>query len=189
VKGVLTETGLAADFLELELTERLLVEPTAQTMATLQGLQSLGIRLAVDDFGTGYSSLNYLKRFPISTLKIAKPFVDEVAVNGDDRAIAQAVVALARAMRLATVAEGVEPRAGAGIVWARRQRHGSPPLHWVEAGLKGRVIGIPATLHTGGPGSPVHHDREVLAGAQAWFRRDTPVRAPGGADERRFVGR
>ncbi len=108
VSRVLDETGLDGRYLELELTERLLVEPTERTLTTLRALQSLGICIAVDDFGTGYSSLSYLKRLPINTLKIAKPFVDDVAVREDDRAIAEAVVALARAMRLATVAEGVE---------------------------------------------------------------------------------
>jgi diguanylate cyclase len=68
----------------------------------------LGVRIAVDDFGTGYSSLIYLKRYPITTLKIAQPFVEEIAVESEDRAIVQAIVTLARAMSLETVAEGVE---------------------------------------------------------------------------------
>ena len=108
VKQSLEHAGLAGNFLELELTESLLVEPTEAAMKLLHELRRIGVRLAVDDFGTGYSSFSYLKRYPINTLKIAQPFVEEVAVGSDDRAIVQAIVALARAMRLQTIAEGVE---------------------------------------------------------------------------------
>jgi diguanylate cyclase (GGDEF)-like protein/PAS domain S-box-containing protein len=108
VKDSLQRVGLPGDFLELELTESLLVEPTEATMKLLHDLRALGVRIAVDDFGIGYSSLSYLKRYPISTLKIAQPFVEEIAVESGDRAIVQAVVSLARAMSLRTVAEGVE---------------------------------------------------------------------------------
>ncbi|HWY72682.1 MAG TPA: EAL domain-containing protein, partial [Burkholderiaceae bacterium] len=108
VKESLQDAGLPGNFLELELTESLLVEPTEATMKLLRDLRELGVRIAVDDFGTGYSSLSYLKRYPITTLKIAQPFVEEVAVESEDRAIVQAIVTLARAMSLQTVAEGVE---------------------------------------------------------------------------------
>jgi len=108
VKESLEQSGLGGNFLELELTESLLVEPTEAAMTLLHGLRRLGVKIAVDDFGTGYSSFSYLKRYPINTLKIAQPFVEEVAVGSDDRAIVQAIVALARAMRLRTIAEGVE---------------------------------------------------------------------------------
>ncbi|HEY4039005.1 MAG TPA: EAL domain-containing protein, partial [Burkholderiaceae bacterium] len=96
------------NFLELELTESLLVEPTDTTMKLLRDLRQLGVRIAVDDFGTGYSSLSYLKRYPINTLKIAQPFVEEVSADPEARAIVQAIVTLARALSLQTVAEGVE---------------------------------------------------------------------------------
>jgi EAL domain-containing protein (putative c-di-GMP-specific phosphodiesterase class I) len=82
-------------------------------MKLLHDLRGLGVRLAVDDFGTGYSSFSYLKRYPINTLKIAQPFVEEVAVASGDRAIVQAIVAVARAMHLETIAEGVEQAAQA----------------------------------------------------------------------------
>ena len=108
VKESLQRVGLPGSFLELELTESLLVEPTEATMRLLHDLRALGVRIAVDDFGIGYSSLGYLKRYPITTLKIAQPFVEEVAVESGDRAIVQAIVSLARAMSLRTVAEGVE---------------------------------------------------------------------------------
>jgi diguanylate cyclase (GGDEF)-like protein/PAS domain S-box-containing protein len=108
VKESLQDANLQGNFLELELTESLLVEPTEATMKLLRDLRQLGVRIAVDDFGTGYSSLSYLKRYPITTLKIAQPFVEEIAVESEARAIVQAIVTLARAMRLETVAEGVE---------------------------------------------------------------------------------
>ncbi len=108
VEDSLKHAALPGNFLELELTESLLVEPTEAAMTLLHNLRGLGVRIAVDDFGTGYSSFSYLKRYPINTLKIAQPFVEEVAVGTDDRAIVQAIVALARAMRLRTIAEGVE---------------------------------------------------------------------------------
>jgi len=108
VKESLQDANLQGNFLELELTESLLVEPTEATMKLLRDLRQLGVRIAVDDFGTGYSSLSYLKRYPITTLKIAQPFVEEIAVESEDRAIVQAIVTLARAMSLETVAEGVE---------------------------------------------------------------------------------
>jgi diguanylate cyclase (GGDEF)-like protein/PAS domain S-box-containing protein len=108
IKECLRDSGLPAKCLVLELTESLLVEPTEALMKLLHELRSLGIRIAVDDFGSGYSSLSYLRRYPINSLKIAQPFVDEIAHQSGDRAIVQAIVTLARAMRLQTVAEGVE---------------------------------------------------------------------------------
>ncbi|HEY4038403.1 MAG TPA: EAL domain-containing protein, partial [Burkholderiaceae bacterium] len=113
VEGALERAQLSGKFLELELTESLLIEPTEATMKLLHDLRGLGVRLAVDDFGTGYSSFSYLKRYPINTLKIAQPFVEEVAVASGDRAIVQAIVAVARAMHLETIAEGVEQAAQA----------------------------------------------------------------------------
>jgi diguanylate cyclase (GGDEF)-like protein/PAS domain S-box-containing protein len=108
VKESLHAAELPGNFLELELTESLLVEPTDATMRLLHDLRQLGVQIAVDDFGIGYSSLSYLKRYPITTLKIAQPFVEEISVDSEARAIVQAIVTLARAMRLRTVAEGVE---------------------------------------------------------------------------------
>jgi diguanylate cyclase (GGDEF)-like protein/PAS domain S-box-containing protein len=108
VKESLHGAHLPGEFLELELTESLLVEPTDATMKLLRDLRQLGVRIAVDDFGIGYSSLSYLKRYPINTLKIAQPFVEEIPADNGARAIVQAIVTLARAMSLRTVAEGVE---------------------------------------------------------------------------------
>jgi len=116
IKECLRDSGLPAKFLVLELTESLLVEPTEASMKLLHELRNLGVRIAVDDFGSGYSSLIYLRRYPISSLKIAQPFVDEIEQESDDRAIVQAIVTLAHAMRLHTVAEGVEHASQARVL-------------------------------------------------------------------------
>ena len=107
VAGVLAETGLPAELLEIELTESIVMENAAQATEALRKLKALGVRIALDDFGTGASSLSYLKHFPIDTLKISSAFIFEVEHEAD-AAIATAVFALARSMKLTSVAEGVE---------------------------------------------------------------------------------
>jgi len=116
VARVLGDLEMPPQCLELELTESLLVEPTEQTLAVLVGLNTMGVRLSVDDFGTGYSSLSYLKRFPLNQIKVDKSFVQGLTVDSSDRAIVEAVVALARALGLATIAEGVETATQADIL-------------------------------------------------------------------------
>lgn len=99
---------LPPDALVLEMTESVLMHRTDDTLGRLAALKALGVGLAVDDFGTGYSSLAYLQRFPVDVLKIDKAFVDGVADDGGDRAIARTVLALGQALGLRVVAEGVE---------------------------------------------------------------------------------
>ena len=108
VKEVLSETGLDARWLALEITETVLMQDVEETINTLNGLKEIGVHVTVDDFGTGYSSLSYLKRFPIQTLKLDKSFVSGIPVDADATAITAAVIAMAHAMNLSVVAEGVE---------------------------------------------------------------------------------
>src|SRR5262249_30043800 len=94
--------------LELEITETMLMEDADAALFTIQRLRELGVRVAIDDFGTGYSSLNYLKRFPIDTVKIDRSFVMEIPTNADDMAITTAVIAMAHRLNLEVCAEGIE---------------------------------------------------------------------------------
>ena len=108
IDRVLRETGLEPCYLDLEITEGLLMKDVEDSIAILHALKRMGIHLSIDDFGTGYSSLSYLKRFPIDQLKIDKSFVSDVTVNQDNTSIAMAVIAMAHNMRLKVIAEGVE---------------------------------------------------------------------------------
>ncbi len=108
VRSVLAETGMSAEFLELELTEGILMGGANETVETLRRLSTLGVKLAIDDFGTGYSSLSYLKRFPVDKLKIDQSFVRDIVTDPDDWAIAKAVISMGHSLRLDVIAEGVE---------------------------------------------------------------------------------
>ncbi|HEY4744895.1 MAG TPA: bifunctional diguanylate cyclase/phosphodiesterase, partial [Desulfuromonadaceae bacterium] len=108
VKSILEETGLPPSYLELELTESTIMERADRNIEALRDLKNLGITLAIDDFGTGYSSLSYLKHFPIDRLKIDRSFVRDLNTDGDDAAIAEAIIAMAHSLKLDVVAEGVE---------------------------------------------------------------------------------
>lgn len=108
VAEVLGDSGMEARWLELELTESMLMTSADISSGVLEELKAVGVRLAVDDFGTGYSSLTYLKRFPLDTLKIDRAFIRDVEHDSDDAEIARGIIALGRALRLNVVAEGVE---------------------------------------------------------------------------------
>ena len=110
VAEILKETNLDPKWLELELTESSIMKDPDQAIEKLHELKLMGIKVAIDDFGTGYSSLNYLKRFPIDTLKIDKSFVSDLCKDPHDTAIVRAIVTLGHALDLTVVAEGVETR-------------------------------------------------------------------------------
>ena len=110
IDRTLRTTGLDAAYLELEVTESLLVRDIEQAIALLKKLKNRGISIALDDFGTGYSSLSYLQKLPINTLKIDRSFVSNIAENPDDAAISKAIVALAQSLGLNITAEGVETK-------------------------------------------------------------------------------
>ncbi len=112
VKDALTDSGLNPNYLELELTESMLISEEDNQkdsiLAVLNELKAMGVLIAIDDFGTGYSSLSYLKRFPVNTLKIDRSFIRDIGKNEDDAAITSAIIAMAHSLRLSVVAEGVE---------------------------------------------------------------------------------
>ena len=108
VKGALAETGMPAHRLQLEITETVLLQDTFATLATLHELRKLGIQVALDDFGTGYSSLSYLRSFPFDKIKIDRSFIQDLSKGAEPRAIVEAVANLAKSLKMASTAEGVE---------------------------------------------------------------------------------
>jgi diguanylate cyclase (GGDEF)-like protein/PAS domain S-box-containing protein len=108
IRQTLEDTGLPARYLELELTESLIMHNAELFISTLRELREIGIELAVDDFGTGYSSLSYLQRFPINRLKIDQSFVRDIVGNADSGAISVAIIMLGHSLGLKVIAEGVE---------------------------------------------------------------------------------
>jgi diguanylate cyclase len=108
VSKALQASRLEPRFLEIEITESVVMQNAAEAVLTLEQLSRMGVHISIDDFGTGYSSLSYLKRFPLQTLKIDRSFIREITQDPDDAAIVSAIIALAHNLRLKVVAEGVE---------------------------------------------------------------------------------
>jgi diguanylate cyclase (GGDEF)-like protein/PAS domain S-box-containing protein len=118
IKQVLRETALAPQWLELELTESLLLSNADVMFEVLHDLKNMGVNLVIDDFGTGYSSLSYLRQFPVTKLKIDRSFIQDVVGNPDDAAITTAIISLSKGLNLKVIAEGVETE---DQLWSLRQ--------------------------------------------------------------------
>lgn len=110
IKEILEETQFPPEKLELEITEGALVTNPKMAIEKMNALANLGITFSIDDFGTGYSSMSYLKKFPVSTLKIDKSFVDDIVSDHQDRAIIEAIITLATSLEMKTIAEGAETK-------------------------------------------------------------------------------
>jgi predicted signal transduction protein with EAL and GGDEF domain len=134
IRTILLETGLEPSFLELELTESVLMQHPESTASVLRALKSIGVRLAVDDFGTGYSSLSYLRRFPIDVLKLDQSFLHDIArPETKDAAIVNAVITMGKSLKHRVIAEGVETEEQLAFLRAHRCDEGqgfyfSPPV-------------------------------------------------------------
>ncbi len=108
IRNLLSESGIPAGQLEIEITESILIESAEKAAFCLNKLKEMGIRIAIDDFGTGYSSLSYLNSFPSDTLKIDKSFIDKMNSNSTSQKYVEAIISMAHVMDFEVVAEGVE---------------------------------------------------------------------------------
>jgi EAL domain-containing protein (putative c-di-GMP-specific phosphodiesterase class I) len=120
VEQVLDGYGLPAELLTLELTESSIMSDSTRSLGLLEELRRLGVQLSVDDFGTGYSSLTYLRRFPVTEVKIDRSFVMRMAIDSEDAVIVKSIIDLAHNLRLQVVAEGIEDRA----TWTMLEQQG-----------------------------------------------------------------
>jgi diguanylate cyclase (GGDEF)-like protein/PAS domain S-box-containing protein len=191
ISDVVRESRLRPDRLNLEITEAVLVDDSPEMVQLLQRIKALGVRISIDDFGTGYSSLSYLRRLPVDTLKIAKPFVDVVTNGSKDEALAQAIVTLARSLELEVVAEGVEHESQLEILAAMGCELGqgylvSPPVPgedlpavaattWGQPGVRLTAFGWSITRKAG---EPAYQFDWAAAGPDA---APTPLVRPGSA--------
>jgi diguanylate cyclase (GGDEF)-like protein/PAS domain S-box-containing protein len=139
VAAALRDTGLPPERLELEITETVLLKDTEGTLAILESLKMMGVRVAMDDFGTGYSSLGHLRRFPFDKIKIDRSFVEDLESPGDARAIVDAALGLGRSLSMTTTAEGVENL-------AQLERLGAMGCELVQGFYCGRPMPVAAVM-------------------------------------------
>jgi EAL domain-containing protein (putative c-di-GMP-specific phosphodiesterase class I) len=151
VRTILSDTGLEARYLELELTEGVLMEHAESTASVLQQLKMMGVHLVVDDFGTGYSSLSYLQQFPIDILKIDQSFVRRITADPDDSPIVSAIIDMGKNLKQRVIAEGIETQEQLAFLQAQHCAEGqgylfSPPVaagqfaHLLHTGLIDTVV-------------------------------------------------
>jgi diguanylate cyclase (GGDEF)-like protein/PAS domain S-box-containing protein len=151
VRRILLETGWEARYLELEVTEGVLMEDAEFTASVLQELKTMGVHLAVDDFGTGYSSLSYLRQFPIDVLKIDESFIRQISSDPDDSSIVSAMIHMGKSLKHLVIAEGIETQEQRAYLQSQRCTEGqgylfSRPLaaaqfaHLLQMGLAGTVV-------------------------------------------------
>jgi diguanylate cyclase (GGDEF)-like protein/PAS domain S-box-containing protein len=151
VRMILSDTGLEAHYLVLELTERVLMENAKSTALVLEELKAMGVQLAVDDFGTGYSSLSYLRQFPIDVLKIDQSFIQKITSNLDASTIISAIIGMGRNLHHIVIAEGIETHEQITYLQSQHCEEGqgyllSPPVgaiqfgHLLETGIAASVV-------------------------------------------------
>ena len=199
VARVLNETGLDPAWLELEITESMVMRDPEHAVALLQGLKAMGIHLSIDDFGTGYSSLSYLKRFPLDSVKIDRSFIRDIPGNGDDAAITQAIIAMAHSLRLGVVAEGVETEEQLDFLRANgcdemQGNHFSRPLPEDEflpaagaaVAVMGKLSATPASTPSRSRSSATARSTPPRRAAGSCSRVGSPTSVP---DRRSFVTR
>ena len=182
VRNVLSETGLPPEFLELELTESVVVQDRDNTLAALKQLKEIGVALSLDDFGTGYSSLSYLKDFPIDAVKIDRSFVNDVTNSVDGASLAKSIISMAESLRMKTIAEGVETAGQLAFLQSNRCDviqgfYFSRPLPEGDiSDMLARGQHLPTPERTTDESSRtlllVDDDAEVLAALQRVLRRD-----------------
>ena len=145
LRATVEDTGLEPRYLELEVTENVLMRDTKSTDSVLRALADLGVKLAIDDFGTGCSSLSYLRKFPNNTLKIDQSFVNQITSNPDDALFVSAMISMGKSLKLRVIAEGVETAEQVAFLLSRHCDEGQG--HFFSPPVAAEAFG--ALLHTG----------------------------------------
>ena len=174
IDDALAASGMPPQLLQLEITESMVMHNVGRAIELLDIIRARGVRLAIDDFGTGYSSMSLMKKFPVDTIKIDRSFVQDLPQDTEDRAIAQAIISMGKALGMTVVAEGVETR-------SRRHSCASIDCDEMQGYLFSRPV--PARAHTRASSKPTAprprlfaRARRSAAGARARRRgRDARV--------------
>ena len=156
IRAALSDSGMASNLLELEITESVLMKDPREAIALLHKVRALGVRVSMDDFGTGYSSLSYLQAFPFDKIKIDRSFISNVNSNEQSAAIVRSVVGLAQGLKLPVLAEGVETREQ--LAFLARER-----CDEVQGYLLGRPMAIDAYAEIVGRDAPARQPALSIA--------------------------